>query len=72
MLKIIISICAQTLPFAAKTSDVTPISAAARVRGSGEGQARFEMSTIVSYSTNRSHSFLVSVFIGLVILLYTP
>ena len=34
MLKIIISICAQTLPFAAKTSDVTPISAAVKYRDS--------------------------------------
>ena len=48
------------------------VRTAARVGGYDEGQARFEMSTTVSDSTHRSHSFLVSVFIGLVILLYTP
>ena len=71
ILNTIISTCAQTLPLAANTREVTPTSAAIRVRGSKFAARILETSTIKSEQSQSSHSFLVRVENGL-FNLYTP
>ena len=65
MQKIIIRNCAQTFPFAAKISAVTPRSAEINVNKSKSLVARFERMTTVRETSQRSHSYLVNVFNGL-------
>lgn len=64
MLNTTMRICAQTLPLAARTKDVTPMRAAASVIRSGSGEVRLEMSTRVKEAIQRIHSFRVKVLMG--------
>ena len=63
MLNRIIKICAQTLPFAAKIREVTPISAAARVRKSNCGEIRLAAKTISRDPAQSRRSFPPLIYI---------
>ena len=67
MLNIIISICAHTLPLAAKIRDVIPTQAAISVSGSIFLDQIFEIITSSREQNQIIHSFLVKSFIGLLI-----
>lgn len=64
MQKTIIRNCAQTLPFAAKISEVTPRSAEINVSKSKSFVAKFEMITAARDASQSSHSFLSMFLMG--------
>ena len=64
MLNAVISICAHTLPFAAKISDVTPTNAAISVNKSKLLVNKLDTSTIDSEHIQSIHSFFLMLLLG--------
>ena len=65
MQNMVIKTCDQTLPFAAKINDVTPMQVAAKVSGSMFPASRLEPITADNEPSHNVHSCFVKVFIGL-------
>ena len=72
MQNIVIKICDQTLPLAAKINAVTPMQVAVKVSRSIFPVMIFEIITAASEPSHSAHSFFVRVFIGLHIITSFP